>query len=115
MSQTSDQGIENCPANSRTTEDKTACAVTLTKKQMMYGINGTGGRYSENALQCWSKNGDDYKACMGFKTDGTWTAPQSSGSTGKITAKPVKLEANINLLKVQDKISTEFIKESPRK
>jgi hypothetical protein len=76
-----DQGQFDCPTGSRATDDKSACAVTLTKKQMMYGTNGTGGRYSENAVQCWTKTGTDYKACMGFKTDGTWTAPQSSGST----------------------------------
>ena len=116
MSQTSDQGIENCPANSRTTEDKTACAVTLTKKQMMYGINGTGGRYSENAVQCWTKTGADYKACMGFKSDGSLVSTSVPGLS--INLKPIKAELkqfNLASPLVQAASKDLVTKESPRK
>lgn len=78
-----DQGQFDCPTGSRATDDKSACAVTLTKKQMMYGINGTGGRYSENAVQCWTKTGADYKACMGFKSDGSLVSTSRSWTFNK--------------------------------
>ena len=116
MSQTMDQGIENCPTNSRATDDKSACAVTLTKKQMMYGINGTGGRYSENAVQCWTKTGADYKACMGFKSDGSLVSTSVPGLS--INLKPIKAELkqfNLASPLVQAASKDLVTKESPRK
>ena len=99
VSGTEDQGIYNCPAKSRATEDKSACAVTLTKKQMMYGMNGTGGRYSENAVQCWTKTGANYKACMGFKSDGSLVSTSVPGLS--INLKPVKAELKLGSPLVQ--------------
>jgi len=89
-----DQGIVDCPKNSRANDAKTACTITLTKKQLMYGVSGSGGKYSENALQCWTKTGDEYRKCMGFN-GGSYT-PTNSGSG--ITYKPIgNLHMNLSL------------------
>ena len=118
-----DQGQFDCPTGSRATDDKSACAVTLTKKQMMYGINGTGGRYSENAVQCWTKTGADYKACMGFKSDGSLVSTSVPGLS--INLKPIKAELkpikaelkqfNLASPLVQAASKDLVTKESPRK
>ena len=58
-----DQGIVECPKNTRANKDKTACSKSLTKIQMQYGPNGKNTPYSR---QCWLKtnSADDFKACV---------------------------------------------------
>jgi len=81
MSATQDQGMVDCPKGSRPTNDKKACSMALTKKQLMYGI--AGKKYDENAAQCWTKKtADDYRNCMGLNGK-SWTTT-NNGSTGKV-------------------------------
>ena len=86
-----DQGTVDCPQNSHANDAKTACIMTLSKKQLMYGI--AGNKYAEKSLQCWTKTGDEYRKCMGF-SGGSYT-PTSSGG---ITYKPIgNLHMNLTL------------------
>ena len=58
-----DQGIVECPKNTRANKDKTACTATFTKIQMQYGPYGKDTPYTR---QCWLKtdSAEDFKSCV---------------------------------------------------
>ena len=57
-----DQGIVECPKNTRANKDKTACTATFTKIQMQYGPYGKDTPYTR---QCWLKTDSaDFKSCV---------------------------------------------------
>ncbi len=58
-----DQGIFECPFNSRANSSKTACTITLSKVQMQFGASGTSTPYPR---QCWHQTDDPakYMSCV---------------------------------------------------